>query len=157
MHISCTKCVNHTAVRMLWSIFFFFLNTALGYPRLHPDLLHKRLKHEFTSLKQCKQSCRSTTAAAAPSHFRITSSLYICTAWLPSPPPPFFLCYLQHCKPWEQWADPRNPPNSLSRAATQQSSHSTQHVCCSPCWVFWPFSVAYHHLAPCVTLPHKPK
>lgn len=55
------------------------------------------------------------------------------------PLPPFFLCYLQHCKPWEQWAELRNPPNSVIRAATQHSSHSTQHVHCLPRWVFWPF------------------
>lgn len=55
----------------------------------------------------------------------------------PSPfPSPFLLCYLQYCKPLEQWAELRNPPNSVIRAATQHDSHSTQHVHCFPHWFF---------------------
>ena len=97
--------INHIAIHTLLS----FSYIAVGYPRLCPDLLHKRHKHKLTSLQHHNQSCRSTAAATAPSHFRITSLPCIC-ATQPLPLPPFFFatCSIANPKSNEQsWEIPQ--------------------------------------------------
>ena len=94
-------------------------------PRPPPPKAH----HKLPSLQHRTQSRGSTTAATS----RILELLpYRASAPLAPSPPPLSLC----CKPQEQRAELRNPPNSVIRAATRRSSHRTRHLHCFPPWFF---------------------